>query len=293
VLLLAGLIAGGFTAWALVNNSDIVANINQGPVNASNELAHRSFFLKSDVYDRGYEGADGTLELDSVSAGIVPHHLLANHKLGNFFGTLGAREQYDTIVLIGPDHMNRSYYHLATSEASWDTPYGKVEPTSDIINELLGRSVIQVDEKIFTAEHSINGLVPFIRRSFPGARIIPITVQANTSNESIDALATALNEILPIRSLVLASVDFAHYVSHEEAMRQNGVNIPLLQQMNPDLVNQLFVDSPQTVRAVLKYLQLREVGNYQLLDSSDSAEVTGEYDVPEVTSYITMYFGNK
>ncbi|MDD5032224.1 MAG: AmmeMemoRadiSam system protein B, partial [Patescibacteria group bacterium] len=61
-----------------------------------------------------------------VVAGIIPHHLLAADLIAEFFYNLRGKN-YDTVILLGPNHFDSGNYSMITSGYDWQTPYGHLE----------------------------------------------------------------------------------------------------------------------------------------------------------------------
>ncbi|MBI5037215.1 MAG: AmmeMemoRadiSam system protein B [Candidatus Kerfeldbacteria bacterium] len=253
-------------------------------------VVHRSFFVEQEFFDLAYTRNTPPAPEGMVRGGIIPHHLIASHVIAEFFQGIESVQSPEVIVLIGPDHLNRSDYHIATSVGSWYTPYGILYPHTPIIESMAADGVVTIDESLFDVEHSITSEVAFIRRSFPRASIVPITIQQHTSAEELTQLGDWLAQRLPENSLVLVSVDFAHNVNHRQAMLQNAASIELLKTMDPETTKGIYVDSPASLSVLFHYLHERRVGHVQILDSLDTVDVTGDTSIPAVTSYITAYF---
>ncbi|MFA6908935.1 MAG: AmmeMemoRadiSam system protein B [Patescibacteria group bacterium] len=254
------------------------------------EAIHRSFFLEKDFFDRAYTSNNPVIPSKKVIGGIIPHHLLASHVIAGFFQGIESRQSPPVVVVIGPDHLDRSAHTITTSRGNWETPYGILPPAPGVVDALEQSKLVGIDERLFSVEHSISAEVAFIRRSFPRTTFVPITLKSGVSPNDAVRLGQLLAEILPTDALVLASVDFAHYVDHNEAQRQNQVNIPLLESLNIQEASSLYVDSIPTVQVLFAFLQDRHSSAHQVVSSLTGADITGDYALPEVTSYITMYY---
>ncbi|MFA5069989.1 MAG: AmmeMemoRadiSam system protein B [Patescibacteria group bacterium] len=260
-----------------------------GPVSGDG-ITHRSFLLDRDFFSRAYYSGRATTVKEKVTAGIIPHHLLAAYLIGDFFRGLQAYNQPSTVVLIGPNHANFGRSQIISSQGFWRTPYGYLDPDFRIINALVKKDIVTVEEGVFISEHSISAEVAFIKKSFPRAKIVPIILKNSTSEQKAEQLAAALSKILPRDALVVASLDFSHYVSPAEARRQNKVNIEILKRNDPAEVADMFVDSRPTAQTLMYYLKEKGFHKPLILSDSNTAEVIGNPDLAEVTSYITAYY---
>ncbi len=253
-------------------------------------VMHSAYFQDEDFFNRAYSNNGVVDPVGSVKAGVVPHHLLASHTIARFFQGLERNEHPEVVVVIGPDHENRSFFNATVSQNSWLTPYGILKPQTKVISALVASHIVGVDERVFTIEHSISAEVAFIKRSFPNATFVPIVLKSSVSHEEAEAIARGLSNVLPEKSLVLASVDFAHYVSPAEAQRENKVNIGVLTKQNIEEVGGMFVDSKSTIYTLFRYLDFQKVKGCQILETSDTSTVVGDSTMEEVTSYISAYY---
>ena len=121
----------------------------------------------------GFAGKKIDLLGKQVVAGIIPHHLLAADLIADFFYNLEGAN-YDTVVLIGPNHFLVGQSNLITSGYNWQTPYGVLEPDATILADLLNDTNLGmvVEEDVMQGEHSINSEVAFIKKTFPNFRIM-------------------------------------------------------------------------------------------------------------------------
>lgn len=84
-----------------------------------------------------------------------------------------------TYVLFGAVHRPISHRTAVFAKGAWETPLGTVEVDTDLALELLGGcSLLTADEAAHRFEHSLEVQVPFIQHLSPGARIVPIMIQA-------------------------------------------------------------------------------------------------------------------
>ncbi|HCJ52820.1 MAG TPA: AmmeMemoRadiSam system protein B [Candidatus Kerfeldbacteria bacterium] len=253
---------------------------------------HRAFLMEQSFFDRAYADVSGSREKSAVRGGIVPHHLLASHLIAEFFSRLELSQDPSVVVVIGPNHREIGTDGILISEAAWETPYGRLQPYTEGISSLIQRGVVQADERVFVAEHSISAEVSFIKKSFPEAQVLPIVLMSRATEADLVALASALHEVLPKDALVLASVDFAHYVSSEEADTLDAKSRETLVSFDVEGLASMAVDSPASIYVLMRYLTARNAQKPVILENSDSAKVIGDLTISEVTSYFTMYFLN-
>jgi len=251
---------------------------------------HRSYYLDQEFFDQSYQGIPAEAIKEKVYGVIVPHHLLASHLMAEFYQGLEEFNQPEVVVLIGPNHREVGDFDILSSRAFWKTPYGDLAPASEIINQLAVKGVVRIDERVFVEEHSISAEVAFIKKSFPESKLVPLVFRTKTTEKELGSLMELLLQILPERSLIIASVDFAHEVTSEEANELDQRSIEALQSIDPRRITEITVDSKPTISALFYYLKAKEATDSVLLQNSNAAKVLNDPSIPEVTSYITMYF---
>lgn len=255
-----------------------------------NSTIQRSYFLTDDFFNRAYQSSRAKSFRPKVYAGIIPHHLLASYLIADFFRGLEEFNQPSVVVLIGPNHMGAGRYKLAVSQAYWWTPYGYLPPDEKIIQTLRDEAGAGLAEEIFPAEHAVTAEVAFIKKSFPQTKIVPLIIKDMVTPEESEKLAKILAQILPRDALVLASLDFAHFVSPSVADQKNKTNIEILKSRDQSKISDMFVDSKPTVRVLMSYLSHKGLISPYLLADSNTAEVINDPDLAEVTSYLTVYY---
>lgn len=253
-------------------------------------VEHRSYFLDRSFYNVAYKDVAIKPISENVLGGIVPHHLLDSHDMASFYASLARTTHPSVIVVIGPNHPNKGENPIALSNAVWNTPYGKVEPASALIQKLVDAHAGAIDEGLFQTEHSISAEIAFLKNSFSNTPIVPIIVKTAVPKNLRDTLIASLNELLPNNALVIASVDFAHYIPAEKARELDAKSIPPLEELAVERLNEVTADSPVSLEVLLRYLKLRGVARGTLFSNKNSADVIGDQSIPEVTSYVLMEF---
>lgn len=238
-------------------------------------------FTKAEYSKRAPTG----LEPAHATAVNLSHHLLASDLIA---ATLSRIEpNYDTIVIIGPNHHGLGNYQAITSYGKWETPFGEIEPNYDVLNSLTQNGV-RTFEDVFTVEHSICSLTSFVKLYFPGAKIVPIVLNTNTSGETERSIADTLSKNCR-NCLLIASVDFSHEVSEEKAKQNDLVSAEILTKLDIASANKIVSDSEPALVTEMYYLKSKGVPKGWLVYNSNSNEVS-EQDLPTVTSYLFLMF---
>ena len=225
---------------------------------------------------------------EKVYGGIVSHHFYAEKYISDFFSSLKSQNP-SVIVIIGPNHFNAGSRDILVSQYPYKTPWGILEPDNIIIDHLMKEGGVAVEEIPFEREHAIGTLVGFAKYIFPDAKIVPIILKRSTNVDKIDQLAEELNKILPEKSLVLASVDFSHHLNRFAANLHDDKSISAIGGFNISDLSKLEIDSPLSVRSLLKYLSLRGAMKMSHF-SAKSTDISKVLDSEDVTSYLFASF---
>lgn len=251
---------------------------------------HRSVFFDEGVWARAYgrASADPAQPHPGLRAMILPHHWLAGSLIVGGFRDLAASGEWRRLILIGPNHSGAGGAAVSTSAWAWTTPFGRVEPDAESVRGLVGAGLAELKPDVLTYEHSISGLVPPIARFLPGARVVPLALRARLSASEVGRLVGALAGLMDERTVVVASVDFSHYLSAAEARARNGDSVTALRAMDDARVLSYgndHMDSPPTIAAVIRLARSLGATRFELLADTDSSRFGGSTR-PPVTSYV-------
>lgn len=182
-----------------------------------------------------------TLPSGKILALIVPH---AGY---DYSGQVAAHayrlvqgKDYQTIVIIGTSHQHGFRGCSIYPQGAYETPLGTVGVDETLAAELSKATGFEYIPQAHLQEHSIEVQIPFIQKTLPHVKIVPI-VMGVPSRWTITSLAKALSEVLPGRkTLVIASTDLSHYFPKQKANETDSNTISLIQSLRTDsLINML------------------------------------------------------
>jgi len=153
-----------------------------------------------------------------IIGGVVPHagYMFSAYQAIHFFNILSqSQKQFDTFIIINPNHTGYGKPISLDENDFWDSPFGKTEIDKEF-SELLS---LPISAEAHKHEHSGEVMLPllqhFIKYPF---KIVPITILHQT-HENAEILASKIynaNNILNKRICVIASSDFSHFVHPEK-----------------------------------------------------------------------------
>lgn len=223
----------------------------------------------------------------------VPHHLLAADLIA-----LGIRAasgfSYKRIVLLAPDHFHRSKKPFATTARGFDTVLGPVKTDREAIALLTRHGDMMEVSCLFSEEHGVLALLPFLRHAFPQARIVPVAMSAKARRADWDRLAEALKPIVDGDTLIVESTDFSHFLPQHEARRYDQQTLNLLAAGSLDGIAALtqpgHADSVGALYVQTR-LQAELFGARPLVVANENSQERSPADEQRTTSYMVVLFG--
>ncbi|MEK7665948.1 MAG: AmmeMemoRadiSam system protein B [Patescibacteria group bacterium] len=210
-----------FLIGALFENVSLEQVTGTSTEDAFSTPTYSSGEYSLEYYDHAYQQAEEWEVLETKSA-VSPHHLFVNWKIASLFDAI-ADEDARTVVLISPNHFFRGKASAQISFGTWDTPYGELESDREVVENLISQApFVQNEESTFEGEHGIFNLTPFVKRSFPHAKLVAIVVKEEMSLDEAQTLGTTLARLIP-DAVVIASVDFSHYLPETVALYHDAV----------------------------------------------------------------------
>jgi AmmeMemoRadiSam system protein B len=189
-----------------------------------------------------------------ISGLTVPHHLLAADLLAEAFARVQGRD-YRRIIILSPDHFSRSPTAFAVTRRDFETALGQIHTDREAVARLLENPLVS-ESSLFSHEHGVQALLPFIAHYFPRARIVPITIKNTSQPAQWEALVRSLTPLLGPGALLVQSTDFSHYLPLEEARRRDQETLRVLSGGDPQEVLDLSAPAHLDCRGC-QYVQLR------------------------------------
>ena len=135
---------------------------------------------------------------------------------------------YDTAVIIGTSHRYGFRGCSIYLQGGYETPLGITKIDEELAKKLSKASGYGYIPQAHKEEHSIEVQIPFLQKSLPGVKIVPV-IMGIPSKKTIFRLADAMVEILPGKKvLVIASTDMSHFLSKKEANTLDSETIGLI-----------------------------------------------------------------
>ena len=227
-----------------------------------------------------------------TKGGIIPHHLLAKDIIHEFFKTVQS-DKYDLIVLIGPDHKSKDGKKILTTLKDWQTPFGILETDKEITKNLINKSILTKENEKMEKEHSVASLVSFVKYYFPNCKVVSAALSCYLEMKDINALSDSIyEEIKDKKVLIIASVDFSHYLSYEEANINDEITREALLTRDIKKIYSFTndnMDSPETVITLLNIMKKLGADNEKILQNLNAYDIVCK-SKEETTSYFSVVY---
>ncbi len=280
-LALIGLTLGNFLGEV------IVGNLEKG---VDNIRIHYSYFSDKSFSDKAYGSINNKPVLGrNIKGVIVNHHLLAANLIAETISSIATTSQV-TIVLISPNHFSSGRGQILSSVYDWHTPYGILESNKSAILKLKENGIINVDEYPFEKEHGISGIVPFIKKSLPNSRIVPIIIKDNLSRNQLSKFVDSLYNVFGGNVIIAGSFDFSHFYPDDITQLYDKESISIISNFDIDNIGGVQVDARPGLEIVLRYMYKVGATHFNLLANTNSSQILHDPSIKEAVSYIDGFF---
>lgn len=236
-----------------------------------------------------------TSKVSRIKGVIVPHHDLASDLIAEVLQKVAQSEKPERIILLGPNHPDRGSASVLTTKAVWQMGELQVVPDEETIQELLNRRVVVSDTAVLSHEHSIFTILPFIHTYFPDAKIVPLILKSDLGRRDAFNLAKHLQDFLDDKTLLIASIDFSHYLPSNVAPQKDRYTQQLIFTHAYEKIIELtseYSDSPASLITLLKTMELTHATSTTLVRNTNSGQIL-KRPLYSSTSYFTIMFGQK
>ncbi len=238
---------------------------------------------------------------DSVMGLIAPHagYIYSGSTAAVSFFTVKSSKR-DLVMIIGPNHHGYGPEIALSPTRFWETPLGTVEVDIELSDSIIKRGSelgldIGFSYEAHAFEHSVEVQLPFLQVIWgEGFKLLPIVVKYQRAKDMAQ-LGTLLAEFLYDRSsLLVASSDMSHYVSHEMAIENDSKTFPYIESMNWEMLYRVVEENSITacgvgaITAVMVSTKMLGAENGKVLEYTTSADASGDYS--HVVGYLSAVF---
>jgi AmmeMemoRadiSam system protein B/AmmeMemoRadiSam system protein A len=194
-------------------------------------------------------------------------------------------KNYQSVVIIAPSHRYGFNGCSIYTRGGYETPLGIAEIDEPLAAEISKASGFKYIPQAHQMEHAVEVQIPFIQKTLPRAKIVPI-VMGYPTRETIIRLKDALIKVLPGKNaLIIASTDMSHFFPKKKANETDSETISLIKSFDTSALlkkieaheNMMCGEGP--VVSSLLYAQERGEAKAEILHYDDSSQLAGESQV--------------
>ena len=224
------------------------------------------------------EKVTGLRALVCPHAGYVYSGLTAAHCYAEL-----VRSEFRTVVILGPSHKYAFEGVSIPAVDAYRTPLGLV-PLSPRAKEFAAQAPFVSIAEAHAREHSLEVQLPFIQRTLPRARIVPMVFGQVATGEVARALASRIDD----RTLVVASSDLSHYHPYETARQMDRQTIDAIVALDLEKMRGQHACGKGPVLALMALAQ-QKGWRAKLLDYRNSGDTAGSKSSVVGYSAIAFY----
>ena len=235
----------------------------------------------------------------NIVSGVVPHHLLAEEIIEDFFSYISSQENVETIILLSPDHFQSGVLNNENAfiTLDWESLSEKENFSNIKIDSLLGKKLAGENKIILNSadiiyDHGITNLIPYIKKYFPESKFLPILIPVDITKEQIEHLVKTIDKAASAQTIIIGSVDFSHYLPPQAADFHDAKSIRVLLNFEEDNFDNIEVDCWQALYAARLFAKLRHKTASHIIAHRNSVDFLKLYS-EITTSYFSVVFGEK
>lgn len=234
------------------------------------------------------------IEDKRVFGGIVPHHLVSQTFIAGMFSLLAeSRDIPKTVIILSPNHEEAGDAFVQTANMVWKTPDGLVGTDVAKAKEVSDIFGAPFQGEAMKHEHGVYNIIPFVKHFLPQAKVVPITLRFATPVDDQDRLVGLLSKWLEQKDVVvIASIDFSHYLSSAEANQKDGETYNAMKRYDYKEISSYqsdHLDTPTGLMILLRTMQSLNATHQTVLGYDNSGEVLDK-PFTETTSHFLISF---
>jgi MEMO1 family protein len=218
---------------------------------------------------------------------LVPHHnIVADTRAQLFNKTKKLRLVTKKIIIIGPDHFSKYQNSITYSDNGWHLSNGDLSSDTQFISHFPDTYI--KDNSVIKNDHTIYNLLPDIKTNWPDALITSILIGQKYNFDYLITLHDILKRNCRSDCLIIASVDFSHYLPASLAHVHDQKTIRALSNLDFLDIKSSEVDSPQTLY-LINALASTSGQKYSQFAHTNSGHISNNPDVETTTHLFASY----
>ena len=220
------------------------------------------------ILDAERKNIDYSYSKRKIIGGVVPHagYIYSAYEAVHFFDIIRKSAiEYDTFIIINPNHTGYGEYIEVDSSDSWDTPLGNVPLDTGLAQEL----DLPLSHRAQQQEHSAEVMLPLLQKFLPyDFKILPVSMLRQNPVSALELAEKVWNAkaLLNRKLMIIASSDFSHFESPVDGIRKDDM---VLQQIEKQDSKKLYDTVIRNRISVCGYGPIMTLIEYARLVSED------------------------
>jgi AmmeMemoRadiSam system protein B len=220
----------------------------------------------------------------SPQAIVIPHHNIVADTRSNFLSKFHLYRPFTKkIIVLGPDHFSINQKQISLTDTPWSLsdsqiPYDRSFDSSGLTD----------NNQLLKNDHTIYNLLLDIEKFFPHATLVPILIGQKLSPSDLEPLYQKINNYCHFDCLLIASVDFSHYLPASLAEVHDSYTLDALYSKNFDKILSAEVDSPQSLYLVSRFAKEKKL-SFSLTDHTNSGTILKNPDIETTTHFFASF----
>lgn len=214
-----------------------------------------------------------SVNLKHVYGLVLSHHIPTTiPRIVESYLKLKQKQSVKNFIVVGPDHNDAGKASVTVSNANFFTAYGEVKPIDGLALSLQNNKLANIEEAPFDTEHSVGSQILVISKIFPGARVTPIIIRSDTTDDQAIALGKKLATIVDDETVLVASVDFSHYLSTNQATPIDRISGEVIRNLDLKSLSLVKADSNKSVEIFMQAMISKNAygtSDFTILNTND------------------------
>jgi AmmeMemoRadiSam system protein B len=224
----------------------------------------------------------------------VPKAIIAPHAGYVYSGSVAAsayaclqqaKAKISRVVILAPAHRYPVNGIVATAFDYYATPLGNVPIDKALAENLAAKSAVQIIEKAYSAEHSIEVHLPFLQVLLGDFSLVPLLVGQAQVTQVVDVLREIWGGE---ETLVVVSSDLSHYHDYAAAQILDRRTADAILALNPAAISDEQACGYAAMRGLLTLAAEKSL-QATMVDLCNSGDTSGIKDT--VVGYGAFHFG--
>jgi AmmeMemoRadiSam system protein B len=228
-----------------------------------------------------------------IKGAVVPHHDLADNLIAQIFQKIALdQKEIKKVIIIGPNHPDAGIDEAISGYLSWNFLGTMVNTDQVSVDSLFENNLVKINNDVLAKEHSIFTIIPFVHHYFSEATVVPIILSSKHDIKKCEKLANGLKNLVDKNTIVIASVDFSHYLPSFIAPQKDIITKQALEKFDYETISKLdndYLDSPPSIITLLKTMRNLPTTHMTMVSNTNSGILLHQ-EVQSSTSYFTYIF---